>query len=867
MRRNNGDLAIFIFALGLTMVTGTELRAQASHQIDRKANQIVVNTQRHWENWEFPPGTLNISGGQVQPRRWAQDTNAMLSILHYLRQQPPDNINKDAGEITLHDAIRAGSNAQDVVNVLDGDLETYWEPDAPASGVDLAAQWWFTVDLGRIVIAKKLVVRFVDEELGDPFLQFDVLVSDGQPPISASSADVLNYLTVIQTLKPNKSQRHFEIDLSSWTFPGRREKVARFVQVVVHGSDLDRGREVSAEQYDLLDAEDRGVVEYTKRHADGRESVVRENVYKQLESERQGNIRYFRRERPRLAELEVWGDGDDIAKDTFARGGTVASNTSLTDLSKAFDGVRGSSAALPSGVHPSLVHIPGHFFIDLGSFFWIDRLIFITDLDTYAIREYDLEFSNGTRRPDGSLKWITRSSGEAPVLYGRPHWSRHDFEPVKARFVRLAYRANNAFVHAWGTKSYHVSELQLFGAGFQPEVHLQSPAVALDASQNLSTVEWDADTPSGTQVQLQTRTGNTLLADTLFYKTDGSLFKSRDAYYSNKAVRAKIQGEKKVIFNLGPDWSGWSAVHEDPTGSLITSPSPRSLLKMRAILLSDTPETAATLKAIRLNFAEPVAENLVGSIAPGRVDSLGVPRQFTLFVRPENSRGFNELLLTAPLGMTLGDNVMYAGAEEELQDGVEMGHLELETTPVATGGDTLHLRFPLVSPDQEVIRLDFEGTVYSFGGQFQAFVRQADASGDGVWQRVDPEPQNPTSLHVLAVSKDRELLGDLHVQPPVFTPNGDGFNDEVAFDFAVFLANLNDPVAVGIYDLSGRLIRTMGEQREVSAGRYRIAWDGFDDGGELVPPGLYSVLLTVDAVTGGSGVSRKSLLSTVGVAY
>ncbi len=120
---------------------------------------------------------------------------------------------------------------------------------------------------------------------------------------------------------------------------------------------------------------------------------------------------------------------------------------------------------------------------------------------------------------------------------------------------------------------------------------------------------------------------------------------------------------------------------------------------------------------------------------------------------------------------------------------------------------------------------------------------------------------------MLAVSKGRELLGDLHVQPSVFTPNGDGFNDEVAFDFAVFLANLNDPVTVGIYDLSGRLIRTLGEQREVSAGRYRIAWDGFDDGGQLVPPGLYSVLLTVDTVTDGSGVSRKSLLSTVGVAY
>ena len=39
-----------------------------------------------------------------------------------------------------------------------------------------------------------------------------------------------------------------------------------------------------------------------------------------LEEGLRGPIRYFRRELPRLAELEVWSEGDDIFKETLSPG-------------------------------------------------------------------------------------------------------------------------------------------------------------------------------------------------------------------------------------------------------------------------------------------------------------------------------------------------------------------------------------------------------------------------------------------------------------------------------------------------------------------------------------------------------------------
>ena len=70
-----------------------------------------------------------------------------------------------------------------------------------------------------------------------------------------------------------------------------------------------------------------------------------------------------------------------------------------------------------------------------------------------------------------------------------------------------------------------------------------------------------------------------------------------------------------------------------------------------------------------------------------------------------------------------------------------------------------------------------------------------------------------------------------------------------------------------VCQLDGRRVRVLGERRALSAGSYEIGWDGRDEGGNLVPPGLYCVRLHIHTNTAGAQVDNKTVLRTVAVAY
>ena len=858
----------------------SDAQAQKGHTIE--TNAVVIEGRDHFERWGSAATTLVIDDDGVSPRRLRRHSNAVLEIVEALRQRPPEHLrDKPKEEIELLDVVQGGSNREDVVNALDGDMSTFWEPAPPTSADNLVNEWWFTVDMGRVVFANTIVLRFVDSEQGDPFLLFDVLTSDGQKPISALGGNVIEFLPVLQTLEPNRSRRLFEIDLSS-THEEAREPLVRFVQVAVRGSNLDRGTEVSEEEYGLLDAGDQGIVEHSKRHSDGRESAVPEEVYWELEPERQGSIRHFRRERPRLAELEVWGDGDEILGGTLVRGGVIETSVE-SNVGNILDDNLVTSISLDTD---DLVPRQDAVTVDLGSSYWVDSqrmaMNFRPSGHSGSFLTYQLDFSDGQRNADGSLVWtqVKRiDRGEQIGYYSCgvgcyvPSSSmlvdRHDFDLVKARFFRLLYdvvelEINELFVF--------LAEMQLFGSGYQPEVWLESDFIEMPSSQNLTEISWEADTPPGTQVVLQTKTGTTLISDTLYYKDDGELLGRGEAgskkYYSR--AYQKSQGEKILLFEEGPDWSPLSELYKDSMGSTITSPAPRKMVKIRATLLSDDPDAAATLHSIRMKFSDPIARRLLGEVMPTRVEALGVERPFSLYVKMDTlEQQFDELLVRAPSGMVLGE-------EDDVEDQVRLLSglagadllQEAADLQVLGSGDSLHVRFPLLELGAEVLRLDFPATLYSSGGRLEVSLRNSDSE---FWQQVDVGDATgevaSNTLLVIAQPESRELFRDLDISPRVASPNGDGINDEVVVEFTVVLLGVSEAVEMEVYDLGGRLVRRLMTQREESAGRYRIAWDGTDDSGHLAPPGVYAVRLSLDADTEGAGLDKEHVLESIALAY
>jgi hypothetical protein len=871
----------FAWSVVVALGSSGDLSAQASgHRVS--ANQVIIETQRHWENWEFPLGTLEIEDGSVQPQRLQRNTNAVVDIVDFLRLNTPDHIKKDPEEIILADAVQVGSNSADAFKAIDGDPMTYWQPEPVPEGIDLPAQWWLNLDLGRFVFAKKIVLKFVDEEMGDPFLLFDVLVSDGFKPKLSPLSATPNYTTVMRLLQENKTQRVFEIDLEE-TDEEPQGMGLRFVQLVINGTDGTRGRQVTETEYGELPAGERGAIEYYKHLRSGGELQVDQDVYEMLSAEKQAEIRHFRRERPRLAEIEVWGEGDEILSGTITRGGFISTTEPGVSLGPFIDGRRETSSIVVWGVGGwtgATTEINNRELVfDLGTFYWVDtHLLAYGGRNLNSFGDYRLEVSDGSVAADGSLEWTRvlnkgQSDGTASPIYLEltPSLRRRGFEgntfaPVQARFFRMQWT-----VATFGANA-ELAEVQLYGEGFLPRLALESDLIRLGGSRNLLSIEWESDTPPGTEVRIQTRTGNELGEVLHYFKKDGTEVTENQYGKMLSLFRGEIVPEEVA----GNDWSDWSEPYTLPAGSAITSPSPREFLKVRATLVSEDPQVAASIRSVRLNFVDPVAQGLIGEVVPFQVDSLGSQQPFSLYIRPDFDRGdsgFDELLLVVPEGMSLDFTGFYAGAETDFMSGGDVAAMRVEDAELmATETDSLLLSFPLVQPNNgiELLRLDFNTALFSTGAVLRPSL-QNRASGEGAWQRVDAgnafELATSNTTTLVGSLGNKQLLRDVRVAPPVFSPNGDGINDEAQFEFKVVRVGDDSPVEVQIYDLSGKAIRRLAEQRTQSSGEYQIAWDGKDQFGQVVPPGIYYARLKVSTQTAGAGIGARQILKTLSVAY
>jgi hypothetical protein len=153
--------------------------------------------------------------------------------------------------------------------------------------------------------------------------------------------------------------------------------------------------------------------------------------------------------------------------------------------------------------------------------------------------------------------------------------------------------------------------------------------------------------------------------------------------------------------------------------------------------------------------------------------------------------------------------------------------------------------------------------VLRFGAEFSGGVYNSD-DVDRVRQQV--EPGNATFRHagdVLAVRTrvGGRLLVDARAHPNPFTPNGDGINETMQLSFNVREVITRRPLQVALYDLSGRLVRTLAAE-QVKTGTVERTWDGRGADGGLVAPGVYLYRIQLETDEG-----TEKLVGTVVVAY
>lgn len=854
------------------------------------ANAVEVSTQAQWQAWSMAPGLVTVSpSGTVGPRRLAQATNGAVDASDFTYEIPGslrslyDNAFDDSGVLRARGGIkRAGTNPSGASRAMDGDRATFWEPDSSAA----LDSWWLELDLGRLVSATRIVLRFADSTAtapSDPFLQFRVHTATGQNPFGDESG-ALEYEFGGGTTRPNTGQREFGFELAptlthatGWT--GR---LVQYVRVAVTDRRGARGEEVDEPTWQALAAADRGAVEHVW-HVAGEDRLVTEGEYGALPEAERGGRRFFRRERARLAEVEVWTAGENVALGLLERGGSLQEGNPNAAVELAFDGsIRTNWNAT---VFSTVGDIAGWGLLtaDLGALLRVDAIRIITrraEPSERILYGYELRGSDGSLAPDGSLIWEALS-GDDRLLNQDTRLFEDRFDARALRFLEfrnldVARRTNAHLGHRFQSA---VSEIQIYASGYPPEVVLESDLIDLRDARSLRTIAWDALTPPGTAVEIRTRTGNDLREVGHYFLSSGE--EVTKAEYDKKP--SFFQGPVEIETVPGPGWSSWSQAYVQ-SGERIRSPSPRRYMRIEARLLADTPDTAATLRALRVNTLAPVADELVAEIAPKADVPVGQAVDFDVYLQPAFStagqRGFDLVRLTAPAraaltlrGVASGDEAQLAagGADAFIRaagDSLFRNPSGLVLGVEGEGFDALRVHLPTAArrSGPQLVRLSFTSTVFQSGSTFQ--VEVAHSATEEIWQEADPgdvvgdDLAQGSGLTVLTPPGGGNIRL-IRAGPSVFTPNGDGRGDVAVFEFAVLKVNVDRQVRVRIYDLRGRQVRRLSERRDQANGLYRIEWDGRDDGRQLVPPGLYVARIDVETDAGDA----PGAAVTVAVAY
>ncbi|MFA6109624.1 MAG: FlgD immunoglobulin-like domain containing protein [Candidatus Latescibacterota bacterium] len=154
-----------------------------------------------------------------------------------------------------------------------------------------------------------------------------------------------------------------------------------------------------------------------------------------------------------------------------------------------------------------------------------------------------------------------------------------------------------------------------------------------------------------------------------------------------------------------------------------------------------------------------------------------------------------------------------------------------------------------------VYRLLTEFSSYVWNDVAAGYLQQPTSPGNA----ADHLPSDDVKVTVAQVGKSVALRT---VSPNPFTPNGDGINDQTRFEFDLFLLTAAVNVEVIVFDLTGRPLRHLVSLAS-GAGVRDLSWDGYDDDGNLVPPGIYLYRLSAESDTQES----KATMGTVAVAY
>ena len=311
------------------------------------------------------------------------------------------------------------------------------------------------------------------------------------------------------------------------------------------------------------------------------------------------------------------------------------------------------------------------------------------------------------------------------------------------------------------------------------------------------------------------------------------------------------------------NWTFWSPAFRESGQSLLLQSG--SHMQLKISLDSGDFDHFARLDSLWIETAPLLARQVFGEIARG--DDLH-PR-----------RGFAEAPLGEEIEFTYAVRPVFANGDERGFDsmrirtgsrptwrGLTLDGEAADPTAVEVTDDELVVHLPRrVHPgDAASVELSFTSELFDFAHTFSGEVFERDtASLPQLVQAGDAsQALGTSSLRVFGATKGSVAhIQDVALSSKILTPNGDRINDILQVDYTLFRLPEPIPVSLKVYALDGRRVANLPPQVQPS-GRQTLLWDGRDDSGRLLTPGIY--LLEVSLA---SEANRTKNLLPINIAY
>ena len=398
--------------------------------------------------------------------------------------------------------------------------------------------------------------------------------------------------------------------------------------------------------------------------------------------------------------------------------------------------------------------------------------------------------------------------------------------------------------------SWEIAELEIFASGYALRASYVSNIIDLEAFAALGWVRWVGRRDSDAGVSIRSQSGDD--ADPNVYW--------RHTFQGDERVSYDVDGrtlDRRRYFNLelsqragstrdSDNWELWTAPYDfgDSLGVPLITSKPRRFVQFQ-VDFESKPQEGAELAYLEFAVSSPPsASDLVAEVKPGRVVA-SEETDFIFTLQPTlavEDRGFDGIEIRSPGGRIIAvKDVLIGGALTAFET--------VEVSP-----QRLAIQVPRLDLDRtgELIEIAFRGEIFRYGATFSSRVFDSEAPLEA-WQTVRSGDASPlvdsNSLSVRTASLTGSVLDNLSLDPPVFTPNGDGVNDRVDISYEMLKVSVSAPVTIRVLDLGGRLVHEVYSGHD-DAGRHVHAWDGRDLTRRPVAPGLYLCQVETDTEKG-----------------